>query len=82
MLLLSQLGLYSYERLRWEAGGRERRARSSFLSHFQARARSLVPMVAASVRQQIHQVTLTESDAVSKWSSLLEVLEVSFVFHW
>ena len=56
VVLLSQVGLYLYERLLWEAGGRERRARSSFLSHFQARARSLVHMVAASVRQQIQQV--------------------------
>ena len=56
VILLSQLGLYVYERLLWETGGRERRARSSFLSHFQARARPLVHMVAASVRQQIQQV--------------------------
>ena len=81
VILLSQLGLYSYERLRWEAGGRERRARSSFLSHFQARARSLVPMVAASVRQQIHQVTrYFNREGRLLWRSLLEVLELSVLF--
>ena len=56
VILLSHLGLYVYERLLWETGGRERRARSSFLSHFQARARPLVHIAAASVRQQIQQV--------------------------